>query len=470
MRLQEVAGGSDRAPSVVDHAPGGLAVQGDAESGRDGPVDGGGDERVDELQGFAAGEDAGAAQGVGGVGGLLVAESGDGGGELGMDLGAEDRAGPGEADGRGAEAFEAGDQAAALDGGREITQEVRRVLGGGDAAVVHLGGQLDRLEGVARGHGPAFPAERVVGARAERLPYETGDGDGTQRFQVEGASAGPAGQCPERLGVVGQFVGPVGDDDQQRKFLGAGCERGQPAQRFGVGPVGVVEHQHHRGAQDGEMGEHPVESVPQALRVGRRPVGRGAQAECGADDVEPTAQLGTEIGFARAGELRLQQLPGDVEGDPLFLLAAAGGQHGAASGGGTAADLGEQGRLADAGPAGDSEYGSAGTPARFAAVCTQPGELSQRLVDRGEFTLPLQESPSAAHTALHHGASPVTTAHPRGERAHTVTYRHLSVRLRGAGRARVHPPGSWLEDVFVQHGEEVDQPPAPTATASGAAP
>ncbi|MGC0345206.1 hypothetical protein RKD34_000786 [Streptomyces sp. SAI-218] len=223
--------------------------------------------------------------------------------------------------------------------------------------------------------------------------------------------------------------------------------------------MGVVEDQHHRGAQHGEVGEDPVESVAQALRVGRRSVGRGAQAERGTDDVVPTAQLGTEFGFGRAGELRLEELPGDMEGDALLLVAAAGGQYGAAAGGGAAADLGEQGGLADARTAGDGEQGSAAACVRFGTVRAQPGELTQRLVDGGEFTLPLQERPSAPDTVLHHGAPPVTELHPRGERTHTVTYRHLSVRLRGAVRARVGAPGSALEEVFVQDGEPVEQPP-----------
>src|SRR5205085_537104 len=50
--LQEVAGGGGGPLSLVDHAPGGLAVQGDADAGRDGPVDGGGDQGVDELEGL----------------------------------------------------------------------------------------------------------------------------------------------------------------------------------------------------------------------------------------------------------------------------------------------------------------------------------------------------------------------------------------------------------------------------------
>ncbi|MDQ1032204.1 hypothetical protein QF035_009786 [Streptomyces umbrinus] len=55
-----------------------------------------------------------------------------------------------------------------------------------------------------------------------------GDGDRAERFQVEGAPACAAGQTPERLGVVREFVGAVGHDEQQGQFLGAGCERGEP--------------------------------------------------------------------------------------------------------------------------------------------------------------------------------------------------------------------------------------------------
>lgn len=225
-----------------------------------------------------------------GVGGLLVAESGDGGGKHRMGFGAEDRAGPGVADGGGTEAFESDDEAAALDGGGEVAELVRPRLGGSQAPVVDLGGEFDGLERVPRCDGPALAAERVVGVLAERLPHQVGDGHGAERFEVEGASAGPAGQSPERLGVVGEFIGPVRDDHQQRKLLGAGRERGQPAQGFGVGPVCVVEDENHRGPLHREVGEHPVEAVAQALLVGRGAFGGRAQAEGGADDVVPTPQ------------------------------------------------------------------------------------------------------------------------------------------------------------------------------------
>lgn len=420
-------------------------MQGDADARGDGPVDGGGDERVHELEpargGRCAGEDAGRAQCVGGVGRLLVAESGDGGGEHRMGLGAEDGAGPGEADGRGAEAFEAGDEAAALDGGGEVAQVVRPGLGGGQAAVVDLGGEFYGLEGVPGGDGPALVAERVVGVLAEHLAHEVGDGFDAERLQVERADPRPAGQSPERLGVVREFVGPVRDHDQQRELLGAGCERGQPAQGFGVGPVCVVEDEDHRGAFHREVGEHPVEAVAQTLLVGRGALGGRAQAEGGADDVVPTAQRGTEIGVGRAGELRLQQLAGDVEGDPLFLVAASRGEHGAALGGGAAAHFGEEGGLADAGPPREGEEGTARAVPRLTAVRAQTGQFTQRLVHGGEFTLPLEECPSTARTPLPHAIPPATVVRPRGERTRTVSYRDLSVRFPkvarpGSGRKR----------------------------------
>ncbi len=148
--------------------------------------------------------------------------------------------------------------------------------------------------------------------------------------------------------MVREFVGPVRDDDQQRELLGPGCERGQPAQGFGVGPVRVVEDEDHRGTLHREVGEHPVEAVAQTLLVGRGALRGRAQAEGGADDVVPTAQRGTEIGVRRTGELRLQQLTGDVEGDSLFLVTASRGEHGAALGRGATAHFGEEGGLADA--------------------------------------------------------------------------------------------------------------------------
>lgn len=107
------------------------------------------------------------------------------------------------------------------------------------------------------------------------------------------------------------------------------------------------------------MGEDPVEPVAQALRVGRRTLHGGAEPEGGADDVIPGAEAFAQFGVGGVGQLRLEELPGDVERDPLLLVAAAGGQHGAATGGGAPADLGEQGGLAEPGGGGVREYAAA---------------------------------------------------------------------------------------------------------------
>lgn len=296
MGLKEVPGGGAGAEARVEDGPGGLSVQGDADAAGDGAGDGGGDQRVDEFERLHALEYARRPEPVGGVGGLFRAQPGDVRREFGRDLGAEHGAGPGVADGGGAEAFDAGDEAAALGRGGEVAQQVGAGLGGDEAAVAHLRGQLDRFEGVAGGDGPAFAAERVVGVAAEGFADESGDGGGAERFESEGAPARAARQSAQGLGVVREFFRSVGDDEQERQFLGAWSERGEPAQGLRVGPVGVVEDEDHGGLLHGEVGEHPVEAVAQALRVGRRAFGGGAEAEGGAHDRVPTAQRGTEIG------------------------------------------------------------------------------------------------------------------------------------------------------------------------------
>lgn len=168
----------------------------------------------------------------------------------------------------------------------------------------------------------------------------------------------------------------------------------------------VVEDEHHRGALHREVGEHPVEAVAQALLVGRGTLGRGAQAERGTDDRVPTPQLGAEFRLRDPGELGLQELAGDVEGHALFLVAAARGQDRAALGRGAPPYLGEERGLADSGASGEGEERAAGPLGCFGSVLAQTGELVQRLVGGGEFTLPFEECPSAAYSALSHHPPP----------------------------------------------------------------
>lgn len=242
---------------------------------------------------------------------------------------------------------------------------------------------------------------------ADGLADEPADGGRAERFQADRAGAGAVGQPAERLGLGGEFVGAVGHDDEHREFLGAGREGGQPAQRLGVGPVGVVEYEHHRGPPDGDVGEHPVEAVREALRVGGRARAVGAQSQGGADDAVPAAEGGAEHLVAGSGELGLEQLAGDVEGDALFLVAAAGVQDGAAEGGGPAPGLREQGRLAETRGGGEGQH--AATPCAAAGVFpigAYTRELGQRLVDGHEFGLAFEERPPGLRCAPRHSAPP----------------------------------------------------------------
>lgn len=168
-------------------------MQGDAHGIRDGAVDGGGDQWVDEFERVGAGEDAGVAEPVGAIGGRFAAEARDGGGECGRDFGAEYGAGPGEAHGGGTEALQAGDESAALDGGGEVAQEMGAGLVGFESPVVDLGREFDGFEGIARGDGPAFAAERVIGVSAE--PSRT---SGRTAGAVRGSRS--MGRCPARPG------------------------------------------------------------------------------------------------------------------------------------------------------------------------------------------------------------------------------------------------------------------------------
>ncbi len=437
MGLQEVAGGGGGAESGVDDGSGGLAVQGDAQRVGDGAVDGGGDEGVDELQpglrsvvrgsrgGSGGREDARVPQAGGGAGGLLGAEGGDACGDVLGDGGAEDGAGPGEADGGGAEAFEAGDEAAAALGGGEVGQLRGVLLDGSQSPAPDLGGEFDGFEGVAGGDGPGLVAEGVVGVFADGVADERGDGGRGERGEGQRALSRPARQRAEGIGVRGQFVGAVGDDEEQREVFGARGEGGEPAQGLGVGPVRVVEDEGDGGAFDDEVGEDPVEAVAQALGVGRGALFGGAESEGGADDGVPAPEGGAQLLFGGAGELGLDELAGDVEGLALLLFAAAGGEDGAGAGVGAAAQFGEQGGLAEAGGPGEGQQGAAG-------VRPGTGELVQGLVDDGEFGIAFDHGAPYARPVVRHGWYPPGLFREISVRPRTSRGIPLSERIRSS--------------------------------------
>ncbi len=234
---------------------------------------------------------------------------------------------------------------------------------------------------------------------AEGLTDQGGDGGRGERREGQRALSRPARQRTEGIGVRGQFVGAVGDDEEQRKVFGARSVGGEPAEGLGVGPVRVVEDEGDGGALDDEMGEDPVESVAQALGVGRGALFGGAESEGGSDDGVPAAEGGAELLLGGAGQLGLDELAGDVEGLALLLFATAGGEDGAGAGVGAAAQLGEQGGLAETGGAGEGEQ-------RAARVRPGTGELVQGLVDDGEFGLAFDHGAPYAGPAVRHGWYP----------------------------------------------------------------
>ncbi len=234
---------------------------------------------------------------------------------------------------------------------------------------------------------------------ADGLADQGGDGGRGERGQGQRALSRPAGQRTEGVGVRGQFVGAVGDHEEQREVFGARGEGGEPAEGLGVGPVGVVEDEDDRGALDDEVGEHPVEPVAQTLGVGRDALFRGAESEGRADDGVPTSEGGAQLLLGGAGELGLDELAGDVEGLALLLFAAPGGEDGAVAGEGAAAQFGEQGGLAESGGAGEGEE-------RATRVRPGTGELVQGFVDDREFGIAFDHRAPCAGPAVRHGWYP----------------------------------------------------------------
>lgn len=182
-------------------------------------------------------------------------------------------------------------------------------------------------------------------------------------------------------------------------MFGARGEGGEPAEGLGVGPVGVVEDEGDGGALDDEVGEDPVESVTQALGVGRSALFGGAQTEGRADDGVPAPEGGAQFLLGGAGELGLDELAGDVEGLALLLFTAAGGEDGAVADVGATAQFGEQGGLAEAGGAGEGEQ-------RATRVRPGTGELVQGFVDDREFGIAFDHCAPCAGPAVRHGWYP----------------------------------------------------------------
>ncbi|GAA2228759.1 hypothetical protein GCM10010104_21950 [Streptomyces indiaensis] len=375
--LQEVAGGGRGAVSLVGDDPGGDAVHGGAQGVGDGVVDGGRDQRVHELQvafGAAAGrrvgrgEDAGGAQQFGAAAGVVRSQGGQFGDEVDGDAGAEDRGGPGEPGGVDAEFLQAGDEAAAAGRAVQFAQFAGPGLDRFEFAVLHLGEEFDGLVGVAGGDGPDLAAEGGVGVFAQGGAGESGGGFRGEGAQGGGGAVRGCGDGVEVAGArAGDLLGAAGDDDQDGHLVEPLGESREPVQGLVVRPVGVVDQQHQRPVPAGEPAYGRDQAVAHALRVGL-PVSGVRNAEGGAGDVVPVAEVLAGLLGQHRHQRRLQQLPYHVEGDRPEGLAAARRPHRAAACFGDAAGFGQQRGLAESGLAAEDQQSAGRGTVRAQAV------------------------------------------------------------------------------------------------------
>ncbi len=440
VHLEQVLGRLGGAAAQVGDDLGGHAVHGGAHGGRDGVVDGGGDQRVDELQlvfpAFGAGrpvgpgEDAGVAEEFGAVPGEVVVHGGEAGDHVDGDGGAEDGGGPGEPGGLQAEVLEPVDQSAAAGGAVEGAQFPGAGLDGRELAVPHLGEQFDGVVEIAAGDGPHLTAERVVGVPAEGGAGEARGGVRGERAEVADGAARGGGHRVEVAGAVpADLTGAAGDHDQYGQVVQALGERGEPAQGLLVGPVRVVDQQHEGPLPAGEPTHRGDESVAHVLRVGAALL-RVDYAEGGSGDVVPVAEVLAGLLRQQGQQGGLEQLPYHGERDGLQGLRAACGPDGAAAAFGDPAGLGQQRGLAETRLAAEDQQAARGRPVGAQDV--------ERVCDGGHLRVPLPQGSRGGRRrpSLRH---PVTSpGRPNDVQSTSVAVRQC---LWWAVRAAVAPPG-----------------------------
>ncbi|MBA9057282.1 hypothetical protein HDA42_006460 [Streptomyces costaricanus] len=369
MDFEEVPGRFGGAPAQLGDDLGGHAVHGGAHARRDGVVDGGGDQRMHELQlaapvfggrGLGCGEDAGGAQQTGTVPGGVLVHGGEAGDRLQGDAGAEDGGGPGELGGLEAEFLDPVDESAAAGRAVEGAQFPGAGLHRRQFALLHLGEEFDGVVRIARGDGPDLAAERVVGVPTEGGAGESGRRVGGELAQVVDGAARGLGDRVEVPGALpADVAGSAGDHDQDGQVVQAFGEGGEPAQGLLVGPVRVVDQQHERPFAAGEPADGGHESVAHVLRVGALLL-RFGYAEGGTGDVVPVAEVLAGLLGQQRQQRGLEQLPYHVEGHGPQGLGAAGVPDGAAPAFGHPAGLGQQRGLAEARLAAEDQQAARG--------------------------------------------------------------------------------------------------------------
>ncbi|GAA2748104.1 hypothetical protein GCM10010440_46650 [Kitasatospora cinereorecta] len=381
--LQQVPGGGDQAAAGVLDGAGGDAVHGGLGGGRDALVDRGADQRVDELQPPVGqgGEHPVLDQRPDRLGGLLRALGGDGGGQLLLDVGAQQCGRPGVLEGDPAELLQPVLQGLPLGRRRQVAQARGGLLHRIDALVAHLAQQRDGVVRGARGDRPDLAAERVVRVVAELVADQLG-----HRVRAEGVqlvvARGHLLDLPDQpVGLLGELV-PVRQHHQDRQLAGAHGEGGEPGQRLPVGPVQVVDDDDQRRTPGCELGEHVVQAVAHALRVDPLHLaGRRGQSDGRADDAVPVAEDLVALGLGELAQHRHQQLAQHAERLGALALAAAGEEHRA---GlllvGQVADLVQHRGLAHAGRARVEQQLAGGHGAQRPGA-GQPGERRPRGLD-----------------------------------------------------------------------------------------
>ncbi|MGW5479960.1 hypothetical protein [Streptomyces sp. NPDC004008] len=114
---------------------------------------------------------------------------------------------------------------------------------------------------------------------------------GLRARKVIGWDPPAADQFTERRCIGRQFVRAMPQDDQEGKFLHPHGERGQPGEGLQITPVRIVNDHDDRRFVHGELCEHPVQTVPDALWIRHGGTGLlGQEADGRPGDLVPATE------------------------------------------------------------------------------------------------------------------------------------------------------------------------------------
>ena len=170
--------------------------------------------------------------------------------------------------------------ACATESGRTASTRAALAGTGSTRSALELGDQLVQQERVAAAGIRAGRAERRVGVLAERRAHHARDRVLTERLRRDADGPGVAAQCRDHVRRRGVLALAGGQRDQHAELLAAGGQVGEEPQRGGVGPVGVVDGDHHRPAF-GQVRGQPVQAVDEREREvgGRSPAATPVSAD-----------------------------------------------------------------------------------------------------------------------------------------------------------------------------------------------